>query len=432
MGKIMGKNLKTRLPNPLTVKPAPGKKGCAVCYGDNVYLIARRQSDGAIARWWSLRYRFDGRAREKGLGGAANTTPREAKTKAAAILDTMAKTGVDPLAAVEREKAAEEQQKAEARADSEKSATFDMAAGEYIEIHHAAWSSPVHARQWEQTLADYASPHIGRMDMRKITADHVAAMLAPIWLTKHVTAARLRGRVEKIFGYAAAKGYFPEDRANPAQLRGKLEHLLPTRKRGKKAKHHTALPWQQMPDFMAKLAAVDAVSARALEWCIFTATRTSETLGARWSEIDLGAKVWTVPAERMKMKEEHRVPLSAQALAVLEHIERDGDLVFANKDTGEALSNMAMLEMVRGLVGMGNATTHGFRASFRQWCADETNYPTETCEAALAHSVGTKVQRAYQRSDVLDRRVSLMQAWADWIRPSAASAKVVSLKGRRT
>jgi integrase len=247
-------------------------------------------------------------------------------------------------------------------------------------------------------------------------------VLEPIWKTIPETASRVRGRIEKVLGWATVRGFRKGD--NPATWRGHLAELFPAKSKIQKTKHHPALPFTEVPAFMVSLRERSSITALSLEFCILTATRSGEVLGAKWKEIDLVAKTWTIPASRMKAEKEHRVPLSARALEILASLPREGEHVFS-------LTRRAMIKLLRG-IGHDNATVHGFRSSFRDWAAERTSYPNHVAEAALAHAVADKVEKAYRRTDLFEKRRRLMADWATWCsRPVAVeSGKVVALQGR--
>ena len=412
-----------------TVLPEPGKKVRTVPCGDNLYLIVRDLGGGKIRRWWSLRFRLDGRAYERGLGacdGPNAISLSKAKKACKAKIAKIKETGSDEVMAKQQAKADEVQAEAERRAIEEGGDVRH--GGRRVSRHprrRVEQRDPPH--QWEQSLADFASPHIGKLDVREITNTDIRDALRPIWKTKHVTASRVRARIEKVLDLAGVLGFRPATEPNPARWKGNLALMLGSG--GHDARHHPALDWRKLPDFMATLAAKDCIGARALESSILTAVRTGEVRGATWSEIDLDAKTWSIPAARMKMKKPHVVPLSTAALAVLKRVGNGSDIVFPSATTADGrLAAMTLLEQVRAIVGMGAATAHGFRSSFADWAADETTFPMEVCEAALAHVVGSAVRRAYRRGDALEQRKLLMQAWADFVRPAAADAKVVPMK----
>jgi integrase len=251
--------------------------------------------------------------------------------------------------------------------------------------------------------------------------------LGPIWTAKPETASRVRGRIESIIDWATARGFRRGE--NPARWRGHLENLLPSRSKVRRIEHHAALPYEEIAAFMVELRRVDGVGARALEFAILTAARTGEVTGARWAEINLAERIWTVPAERMKAGKEHRVPLSDAAIVVLEQMKaiRSGDYVFLGGRAGRPLSHAAMLALIRRM-GRGDFTVHGFRSSFRDWCAERTNFPGEIAEMALAHVVGNKVEAAYRRGDLFQKRRQLAEAWATFCASPSVSAEVVPIR----
>jgi integrase len=288
--------------------------------------------------------------------------------------------------------------------------TFRQCAERYIDAHKAGWKNAKHAAQWESTLAAYAYPVIGNMPANSIGGngdgtDLILKILQPIWYTKTETAGRVRGRIESVLDWAKARGY--RDGENPARWKGHPDHLLPARSKVAPVKHHAAMPYADVPAFIKKLRDLSGTSARALEFTILTACRTSEALGARRSEIDLHAKMWVIPAARMKGGKEHRVPLCDSAIRVIKSMPA-GDHLFAGK-AGKPLSNMAMLKT---LDRMGlRVVTHGFRSAFRDWAAETGNYPNEMLEMALAHSIDNKAEAAYRRGDLLKKRHALMTDW---------------------
>lgn len=279
--------------------------------------------------------------------------------------------------------------------------TFDQCSAAYIAAHQAGWHNFKHRQQWTHTLRDYASPIFGALPVEAIDTALVMRVLEPIWATKSSTASRVRGRIESILDWAKVRGY--REGENPARWKGHLDHLLPARGKVKKALHHAALPYTEVPAFMARLRGEEGVAAKALSFLILTAVRRGEVLGARWGEIDLAAKVWTIPAKRMKAGREHRVPLSSEALAILQSMPPINDVVFP-------VSGEAMWKTLRSIEI--DATAHGFRSSFRDWCGEETSFPREVAEAALAHLSGDSTERAYRRLDALEKRRELMEAWA--------------------
>jgi integrase len=313
-------------------------------------------------------------------------------------------SGVDPI---ERRKA----DRTAARIAVAKALTFDDCRDAYIEAHEKAWRNPKHRQQWLNTLRTYATPVFGKLPVQAVDTGLVMKVLGPIWNTKPETASRVRGRVEVILDWAKVSEYRSGE--NPARWRGHLDHLLPAKSKVRKVEHHPALPYAQIGAFMASLREQPMGAARALEFLILTATRTGETIGASWEEIDLETRIWMIPAGRMKVTREHRVPLSAAAAAVLKEMRelRQNDFVFPGARQGRPLSEMALLMLLRRM-GYGHITVHGFRSTFRDWAAERTNFPREVAEMALAHAIPDAVEAAYRRGDLFDKRRKLMDAWA--------------------
>jgi len=391
-------------------------------YGDGGGLWLQVSKWGTKA--WQFRYMLHDRARQMGLGSIHTLSLAEAREKArearALLLD-----GIDPIDA-------RQGQRQQARAEAAKRITFREAAERYIAAHRAGWKNEKHGEQWTRTLATYAFPVIGNLAVADIDTSHVIKVLEPIWTKKTETASRVRGRMEAVLDWAKARHFRQGD--NPARWRGHLDKLLPAKSKVRKVKHHGAMPYAEVPAFMADLRKQDSVSARALEFTILTAARTGETIGARWSEFDLKAELWTVPADRIKAGRDHRVPLSDRCLEIIADMPRedDGDgPVFPGVRPGKGLSNMAMLELLRGMTDNGY-TVHGFRSSFRDWCAEQTNYPREVAEAALAHIVGDQTEAAYRRGDALEKRRRLMAAWAGYCTGPLAAVREVTPLRRQT
>ena len=368
-------------------------------YADGGGLYLRITDSGTKA--WIFRFARDGRTRDMGLGTCAEISLASAR-QIAEECRKLLKQGMDPIEA--RKKTAGKQN------GSPNSATFREAVDRYITAHEPSWKNPKHRQQWRNTLNSYASPIIGDMDVADIATEDVLRVLEPIWRTKPETAVRVRGRIENVLDWCRARKL--RDGANPALWRGHLKHLLPARKKKGTVRHHRAMPWQELPAFMAALRTNSAMSARALEFTILTAARTSEAILATPSEFDLNEGVWHVPATRMKASVDHRVPLSERArtiIAGLPQIEGTA-YVFPSARRGRPLSNMAMLELLRGL--RPGLTVHGFRSTFRDWAAEETDFPSEVVEMALAHTIESEVERAYRRGDLFPKRRTLMDAWA--------------------
>lgn len=369
--------------------------------GDNLYLVnkVRQTAKGPVTyRYWCLIYSHAGRRREMVLGSADALSLSEARKRA---LDARHKLvgGVDPL----------KQRAAERRAVNG-IPTFGTFADEYIQSHEAKFRNAKHVAQWKMTLGDAYCKSIRSLPISEIDTEAVLQLLKPIWSRVPETASRLRGRLENIFDAAKVRGLYTGE--NPARWRGHLKALLPARQRLTRG-HHAALPYRDLPIFMTKLRERTSIAAKALEFCILTATRSGETLGGRWDEIDLEQKIWVIPAKRMKAGYEHRVPLSERAMALLIELSdyRKSDLVFPSQKAGVALSTMTMAMQLRRL-GHSNVTVHGFRSTFRDWAAEQTNYSHETCEQSLAHRISDQAEAAYRRGDQLAKRRCLMEDWA--------------------
>ena len=389
----------------------PGRYGD----GNGLYLFVRSPE----ARFWVFRFTRAGRMREMGLGSARTFSLAEART-AAAELHRKVKRGIDPLA--ERDAQA---------ATAAEAVTFGHVADRYIAAHEAGWRNDKHKQQWRNTIDTYAAPILGALPVRDIDTGAVMRVLDPIWREKPETASRLRGRIESVLDFARARGW--RDGENPARWRGHLDNLLPARAKVAMVQHHPALPWREIGAFVAALRAQEGVSALALRFVILTACRTGEAIGARWSEIDLTNAVWTIPAERMKAGREHRVPLSDAVLGVLREaatLRTDTSAeapVFPGAKAGKPLSSMALLMLLRRME-RPDLTAHGFRSTFRDWCGESTNHPREVAEAALAHSLKDKVEAAYQRGDMMEKRRRLMADWAGFCAQREMGGDVVPIR----
>lgn len=353
------------------------------------------------ARSWVLRTMVGGKRRHMGLGGFPEVTLAKARDKARAAKEQVSQ-GVDPI--VQRLAVA-----SSLKAQQATQKTFKEAALAYVDAHSQSWDNPKHRAQWVSTLENYAFPHIGNLLVRDVEQEQVLKVLEPIWTTKTETASRLRGRIESVLDWATVRKYRTGD--NPARWRGHLDQLLAAPKKIQKVKHHRALPASQLADFMKKLHARPGIGARALEFAIYCAARSGEVRGAQWSEMDMESAVWKVPAERMKAKKEHRVPLSPSALSLLKSLPKgaDTDLVFASSKGGP-LSDMTLTLLMRRMEV--DAVPHGFRSTFRDWVGESTNYPRELAEQALAHALESKVEAAYRRGDALEKRRKMMIDWA--------------------
>lgn len=364
-----------------------------------LYLQLRR--DGAT-RSWLFRYKLDGRVRWMGLGSALDVRLREAQ----GLTDDARRQlrhGVDPI----------EARRAAARPNS---IIFSEAAKQYIAAHASGWSNAKHGWQWSRSLEQYAFPTIGKMMVSDIGPNDLVKVLQPIWATKSETAGRVRNRIERILAWAENAGY--RSGPNPATWRGGLEFRLAPLSRVQTIEHHTAIPYSELPAVFARLATVETTVARCLRFIALTAVRAGEARKAMWGEFDLDAAVWTIPAERMKTRVEHRVPLSAQAVAILRSLWKPGrkptDLVFHGARRAAAISDTAMRKLLRKH-GPADADVHGLRSAFRDWAAEKTSYPSEVPEAALAHTLGSSVTRAYLRSDFFEQRQALMAEWASYL-----------------
>jgi integrase len=375
-------------------------------YGDGAGLYLIVSATGA--RKWIFRFTFASKVHNMGLGAGDTVTLAQARDRATEARQMVA-AGKNPIAA----------RRDAAKAEAAKP-TFGQAADALIEAKEPEWRNDKHKAQWKMTLEVYAAPLRSR-PVDEIDTAAVLAVLKPIWQTKPETASRLRGRIETVLDAARAKGDIPEDRSNPARWRGHLQLLLAKRTNLSRG-HHAAMDYAKVPAFIADLREREGMAALALEFCILTAARSGEVFGARWPEIDLAGKVWTVPANRMKAGREHRVPLGDRAVAILEPLAkmRTGEFVFAGQRAGKPLSVMAM-EMLLRRMGVSDVTVHGFRSAFRDWAGNETRFARELAEAALSHVIGDKAEQAYRRSDALEKRRELMAAWANYCEPSRAS-----------
>lgn len=366
------------------------------------------------AKSWILRVLVGPIRKDIGLGGFPDVTLAGARDAARRARDQIVQ-GIDP---VEQRK----QARALLMAESATAKTFRQCAKAYIESKGEEWQNPKHRQQWTNTLETYADPHIGPLLVRDLTVTHILECLQPIWSSKTETATRLRGRIEAVLDWATVRGYRQGD--NPARWKGHLEQLLPKPSKVSKVEHHPAMPLDDMAGFWRALKEAKGQGARALEFAILTAARSGEVRGAQWPEIDLDAQLWTVPADRMKGKREHRVPLSKQAVELLRATPRleGSEFLFPGRD-GQALSDMTLSKVMRTMAL--NAVPHGFRSTFRDWAAERTNFPRDLAEMALAHVIESKVEAAYRRGDMLAKRLQMMQAWADFIETPITTGNVL-------
>jgi integrase len=375
--------------------------------GGNLYLIV---SDTG-SRKWVLRFTWRGAAKEMGLGSAKDVPLADAREKATDARRTLSK-GLNPIDERKRDGGVP---------------TFGEMADDVCETLSAGFRNAKHKAQWRMTLGKYAGPLRGK-PVDTISTEDVLAVLKPIWTERAETASRLRGRIEKVLDAAKAKGHRSAE--NPARWRGHLDHLLPKPLKLTRG-HHPAMAYDEVPRFVGELRTREATAARALEFCILTAARSGEVLGLRRSEVDFEKKVWTVPSDRMKAGREHRVPLSASAISILKDAAKanSGDFLFPGQARNRPLSNMAMDMMLRRMK-RNDVTVHGFRSSFRDWAGNVSNFPREITETALAHVIGDKAEQAYRRSDALEKRRKLMEAWATYCQPRKGG-NVVPLKAAR-
>jgi integrase len=376
------------------------------------------QVSRAGGKSWVFTYSVRARAREMGLGSASRVSLAEARDERDRC-NRLLRDHVDPIEERKR-------RRAESALTNAKSITFSEAAAVYIATHRAGLKNVKHAKQWATTIATYAEPRLGKLNVADIDTGLIRQVLEPIWTTKPETAKRVRGRVEAILDWAKASGYCTGE--NPARLKSGLGVLLPKLSKVRKVKHHPALPYGEMFQFMQALRAEQGISARALEYCVLVCARTNEVLKARPSEISKTERLWTVPGERMKAGLEHRVPLCAQTMQLTEGAS-DSYLFPSRYHPDKPLSDMALLMLLRR-IGYGHVTTHGFRSTFKDWARDRTRFDNYVVEAALAHISGDKVERAYARSDVLEKRRQLMDAWAKFCAtpPAQSADRVVPLR----
>jgi len=373
------------------------------------------------AKSWLYRYKADGKIRSMGLGSVQTVTLAQAR-KHADECRQLRQRGIDPLDALNAVKQANKAESSALEAQAKQQAQvesgtapdlFKNVGADFIATNRSQWRNPKHRQQWENTLLTYVYPAIGHKRCAEVTTDDVLSILKPIWQEKPETASRVRGRIETILNAAKVRGFRSGE--NPAAWSGHLALLLPAKMKVRAVEHHAALDYGELPDFIVNLRQHPGLSASALELTILTAARTSEVLNAVWSEFDLEAKVWTVPGNRMKAGKTHRVPLSDVAFEVLERLKahrREGeDWLFPGQAKDKPLSNMAMLMLLRRM-GRGELTAHGFRSTFRDWCAETTSYPREVVEMALAHTIENKVEAAYRRGDLFEKRRELMRDWA--------------------
>jgi integrase len=362
--------------------------------GGNLYLKVGPTG----AKSWIFRFTREKRTRDAGLGPYPTVSLVRARERADDYR-RLVSAGIDPIEARDEER----------KNKAPPALSFRACAEAYLVNQEAGWRNPKHRDQWHSTLKTYVYPLLGSLPVDTVTTDHVLQVLEPIWSKKPETASRVRGRIEAVLNSAKARGLRSGE--NPAQWRGHLDHLLPAKGKVRRVKHHAAMPYKQVPAFMKALRQNSSVSARCLEFTILTCARTSEALGAQWSEIDFDNKLWTVPADRMKAGKIHRVPLSSRAIAILKEMKavKRNEFVFASWKPGRPLSQMTLAMIVRR---MGHTVTvHGFRSSFKDWASEETKFSREVSEMALAHSIPDAVEAAYRRGELLEQRRKLTKQW---------------------
>jgi integrase len=385
--------------------------------GGGLWLQVSKRS----SKSWIFKFTRGPKTTEMGLGSANTVSLSEARVLARECRKLLL-AGKDPLEARKAARLAESLERARAM-------TFDQCAAAFITAHRSGWRNAKHAAQWESTLKTYAGPIIGRLPVASVDTGLVLKVLMPIWHTKTETATRLRGRIEAILDWATVSKHRTGE--NPARWRGHLDHLLADPGRSKRTTHHPALPWQQIGEFLAALRKQEGVGARALELAILTAARSGEVRLATWAEIDFDQAIWTIPEHRMKARREHRVPLSRPAVNLLRAMPNTGDFIFTGARGGKPLSDMSLTAVLRRM-GREDITVHGFRSTFRDWAAESTNFPREVAEHALAHSLPDKVEAAYRRGDLLEKRIAMMEAWSTYCGRVETAASVTPIRGKAT
>jgi integrase len=376
-------------------------------YGDGAGIWLQVKPSGTKS--WLYQYTAKGKERQLGLGPYPGTSLKQARKNAEAARALIA-DGIDPIDAKRAARQAAIVPEAEV-------VTFEQAAADYIETHTPSWKNEKHAEQWSNTLATYAMPVIGKLGVDKIETSHLLKILKPIWTKKPETAGRVRGRIESILDAAKAQGHRSGD--NPATWSGHLDHLLPALNKIRTVRHHPAMPYTEVAAFVGKLAKRKGIAARALETLILTATRTGEVIGMRDEELDLDDKVWTIPGARMKGGKDHRVPLCDRAVKILRAVprEKNNPHLFIGMFEGTHLSNMAMLKLMKDAAPQ--YVPHGFRSTFTDWANDTTNASRSVIEMSLAHTIGDKVEAAYRRGSLFEKRRALMAEWEAFLYPKA-------------
>jgi integrase len=378
----------------------------------------------AETRSWIYRYSKDGQEHAMGLGALEDIGLAEARERGREARKKLKSEGIDPIKERQAKRRAE-------RLEAVKSVTFRQCAAEWIAAHQFGWSEK-HRQDVPSSLRVHADPVIGDLPVAMIDMEDVMRVIGPKWETKTVTMTRVRSRIEAVIGYAITKGYRPSG-DNPARWDNFLENLLPKPGKIAKVEHHAALPYAEIPAFMTELRRQEGIAARALEFAVLTAGRAGEVVGSRWSEISAKDLLWTIPADRMKAGKEHRVPLSDAALSIIKEMGRirDGEFVFPGAKSG-SVTVRALLAVLQRMDGREGLTVHGFRSSFVDWCVEKTKFPGELREMALAHAVGSAVERAYRRSDMFEQRWALADAWGAFCAgEEATGGDVIQFPDRR-
>ena len=421
MGRIASK--------PLTAKQVETEKregyyADGACTGLNLQVI---QGQGRVTRSWLFRYTSPTTRtrRELGLGSTRVRSLADAR-KLATDFRLQVLDGLDPKD--ERDK-----QRAAAVTERARRVTFDQAVRECLQTKSLEWKNVKHGQQWINTLSTYASPLLGKQPVELITTDLIYKVLGPIWTTKTETASRVRQRIEVVLDWCKARGYMNGE--NPARLKGALGELLPKAQKIKKVEHHAAIHYTQVYEFVQQVRAMKGTAPLALEFMLLTAARTGEVVAARWDEVDLTSKVWTVPAERMKAGREHRVPLCNRAVNILKTMQaaQQNEFVFAGHSIqkNSHLSTGAFLALFKRLPQFKEFTPHGLRSCFRDWASERTQFQNETLELALAHTIKNKAEAAYRRQDQLDKRAKLMQQWQQHVETAFTKSTVINLDAKR-
>ena len=395
--------------------------------GGGLYLQVTAAKEG-VTKSWLFRYMRGGTtSREMGLGamtmrkGDGYTTlaqARQKRTKAREMLEA----GIDPLQVKHAGRAA-------AKVEAARAMTFEQCSEQFIKDHASGWKGQKHERDWRGSLKRFAYPMIGSLPVAAIDTSLIVKVLKPIWESKTKTAVDVRSRIELILNWAKLHGF--RDGENPARWKGHLDHALPKPSKVSKINHHEAMPYDQLPPFIAALQTETVKGAAPLEWAILTAARSEEVLGAEWSEIDIGKRVWTIPSVRMKAEADHRIPITDRMMNILEAQPRAGRFIFAGQRPDKKLSAAVMWQLLQTMRPAASYTVHGFRASFRDWAAEQTEYANHVVEMALAHTIGSAVEAAYRRSDLFDKRRALMADWARFCESQPRStAGIISIGDR--